>query len=213
MSSIHAIGVIATDLVRKETRQGVLTTFRFASGLPGRGQLWIDVETWGHAAGVLNAHGNTGRGIALAGRITQKSWRDRNTGQARSRLVITSEDFDFLDPADKGQVDIPNHVMITGQLASNPQNDPTATSDALGFAIATGKAGSKTGRLLLAAEAWGRTLDPAKGLRKGTHVAASGRLSYRTRPNPETGEKQGQFYLSIYNLDIVQRLALTGATT
>jgi len=206
MSHIHAIGVIATDLVRKETRQGVLTTFRFAAGAPGKGQLWIDVETWGHAAGVLNAHGTTGRGIALSGRITQKSWRDRSTGQARSRLVITSETFDFLHLSDSGQLQVPNHVLVAGQLTDTPRHDPSASTDALSFTISAGKAGTKTGRLLLPAQAWGRTLAAAAELDKGARVAASGRLSYRSKTDAGSGEQRGQFYLSVYNLDRVRQL-------
>ena len=46
MAHFVGTGTIATGIVRKETRNGVLATFRMASGPSGRGRIWIDVEAW-----------------------------------------------------------------------------------------------------------------------------------------------------------------------
>lgn len=197
MASFHTVGVIATDVVRRETKQGVLSTFRLVSGAIGRGRLWIDVETWGRPAGVLNAHGHTGRGIALTGRLTQKAWRDKTTNQARSRLVVTADNFDLLAPDLRDDLDIPNHVVASGRVTQVPTSDRTSTTEALGFNITCGHAGAKTGRLDLPVRAWGRTLDAARHIAKGDDVAVAGRLSYQ--PDNQT-RGHGRFYLSLYNI-------------
>ena len=64
MAYFHATGVIATDLVRRETKRGVLASFRLVTATPGTGKLWITAEAWGHTAGILNTHGTAGRGVA-----------------------------------------------------------------------------------------------------------------------------------------------------
>ncbi len=200
MTSFHSVGVIASDIIRRETTNGVLATFRLATGQFGHGRLWIDVEAWGNTAGVLNAHGSTGRGIAIAGRLTHKSWRDRQTGEQRERLVATATDFDFLDPSlDAAEIDVANHVLGTGKLESAPTIDRAGSKARVTFTIASGQAGTKTGRLWLPVDAWGRTADTATDLRKGQVVAFGGRLSYRFRAD-ENGEKVGGYSLSAYSL-------------
>ena len=50
MAFFVAAGTISNDIVRKETRNGVLATFRLETGAPRKCKLWIDIETWGHLA-------------------------------------------------------------------------------------------------------------------------------------------------------------------
>ncbi len=198
MAHFQAIGVIATDLVRRETKNGVLASFRLQTGTPGRGQLWITVEAWGHTAGVLHTHASTGRGVAIAGRLTSKSWRDRSSGEKRSTLVVTASDFDFIEPGlDTTQLGIANQVTAFGRVDSPPVFDSTG-GRAL-FTLVSGSAGSKTGRLWLPVEAWGRTVERSRDLRSGDHVAVTGRLNYQSRPDAN-GEKTGAHELSAYAL-------------
>ena len=83
MAFFIATGIISNDIVRRETRNGVVTTFRLETGAPRGGKLWIDIECWGHLAGTIAHHGTTGRLVSVSGRLTQKSWRDKTSGEAR----------------------------------------------------------------------------------------------------------------------------------
>lgn len=203
MAHFQAIGVIATDLVRRETTNGVLASFRLQTGAPGRGQLWITVEAWGHTAGILHTHASTGRGVAIAGRLTSKSWRDRSSGEKRSTLVVTASDFDFVEPeCDAQQLDVSNQVTVVGRVLQEPRLDATGKRALL--TLVSGHAGSKTGRLCLPMESWGRTLQVSSELRKGDRVAAAGRLQYRSRPDGN-GEKIGAHELSAHALTTIAR--------
>lgn len=94
-------------------------------------------------------------------------------------------------PTLDGQIDMPNHMLVTGHVADNPTPDSLSAVDNVNFTIASGKAGAKTGRINLRAEAWGRTLDTARPLRKGQSVAVGGRLAYRNRVDARTAKKTG----------------------
>ena len=125
MAHFTGAGVIATDIVRKETRRGILATFRLASGQAGKGQVWIDVEAWGNLAGTIHHHGSEGRGVIVGGRLTQKTWRDRADSSSRHRYVITANDIDLL-PSDlrtANGIDCPNHVTSPGRSSQLPLHD------------------------------------------------------------------------------------------
>ncbi len=57
MNQFIAVGTIVTGIVRKETRHGVLATFRLSAGERGHRQNWTDIETWGNLAGTICQHG------------------------------------------------------------------------------------------------------------------------------------------------------------
>ncbi len=198
MAYFQAVGTIATDIVRKETHKGILASFRLKSGIPGRGQLWITVETWGHTAGVLNTHGSIERGIVISGRLKQNVWSDPTAGQHKTRLVVVAHDLDFCDPRqDLSRVPVANQVTAIGRVEATPL--PGSTGERLLFNIVSGHAGAKTGRLGLQVETWGRNLSTARQLRRGDHVAVGGRLGYRTRPTLQ-GEKTRGYELAAYTL-------------
>jgi len=202
MAYFQAIGVIANELVRRETKAGVVTCFRFVSGVPGKGQLWIDAEAWGRTAGTLNVHGVKGRSLSLAGRLTYKEWRDRGDGTKRHRVVVTVADFDFLDrPHNSDQVapSVHNQTCLTGRVESVPVAGPRP--DTVTFDVVSGRAGSKTGRLWLAAQTWGNLNDAAEGLAVGDAVHLSGRLAYRKgEPTGDGVKTPGLHYLRCTSL-------------
>lgn len=207
MAHFHAVGTIATDLVRRETKRGVLASFRLATTVHGTSKLWITAEAWGHTAGILNTHGTVGRGVALSGRLTYNSWRDRNTNAKKSSLVVTIDDLDFLDhDIDPATLTTPNHVIAVGKVTTDPA--PDTSGDRLLFEIASGQAGAKTGRLWLTAESWGRTLDTARQLRSGDIVAVAGPIGYRSRPDHD-GEKISRYEVAVTTLANAKSLAVT----
>lgn len=179
MAHFTGAGVIATDIVRKETRRGILATFRLASGQAGKGQVWIDVEAWGNLAGTIHHHGSEGRGVIVGGRLTQKTWRDRADSSSRHRYVITANDIDLL-PSDLGTtngIDCPNHVTLAGTVDSAPTTRPAGTGTVTEFTLASGRAGTKTGRLWIPVHLWQPEQPTAVADRE--FVVITGRLAYR----------------------------------
>jgi single-stranded DNA-binding protein len=189
-------GTIATSIVRKETRNGVLATFRLASGPPGRGQIWIDIEAWGNLAGIIYQHGTKGRGVLVAGRLTLKTWRDRSSGESRRRYVITAHDIDLLpDHLDlTAGIDCHNAVIATGNVNSEPTTRPAGNGTVTQFNLASGRAGSKTGRLWIKVEYW--QPNDASALCQHRHVIVSGRLSYSIRGAPDDGCDRSRYYIN-----------------
>lgn len=173
MTHFLGAGTIATDVVRRETRNGVLATFRLRSGPKGHGQVWIDVEAWGHLAGTTHHHGHLDRAVVVAGRLTHKTWHDRSTGEARHRYVITAADIDLLPGCDG--IDLANSMLAAGIVDSEPTSRAAGTGTVTEFQLATGRAGSKTGRLWIAVEHWHR--EPIE-IRRRDRVALTGRLAF-----------------------------------
>lgn len=174
MTHFLGSGTIASDVVRKETRNGVVASFRLRSGPKGHGQVWIDVEAWGHLAGTIHQHGSPDRFVIVAGRLTQKTWLDRATGEARDRHVITALDIDLL-PHGHEAVELPNTVVAAGSIGGDPETRPAGTGTVTAFRLAAGRAGAKTGRLWIDVEHWHReplTID------RRTHAVLVGHLSF-----------------------------------
>lgn len=176
MAFFVGAGTIADDVVRKETRNGVLAIFRLETGAPNNRRLWIDVEAWGHLAGTIAHHASAGRAVLVSGRLTQKTWRDTQSGQARNRYVVTALDIDLLtDNTDP--ILLPTTVVAAGTVKAVYPDRPTTNGVVHSFRLATGRAGAKTGRLWIDVEYW----TPAGvlvGLTSGHVLATSGYLRY-----------------------------------
>ena len=48
---------------------------------------------------MIGQYAKKGAGVLVSGRLDQRSWEDKNTGQKRSRVEIVVEDFNFTGPA------------------------------------------------------------------------------------------------------------------
>lgn len=71
-------------------------TYRDANGANQESVSFIDCSAWGKAAEILEQYAKKGTGILVSGRLDQRSWEDKNSGQKRSRVEIVVEDFNFL---------------------------------------------------------------------------------------------------------------------
>lgn len=61
---------------------------------------YVDVTFWGKQAEVLGQYMKKGRPLYVEGRLRLDSWEDKQTGQKRSRLTVTGEEFQFLGSRD-----------------------------------------------------------------------------------------------------------------
>lgn len=76
-------------------------SFRDASGNQKDEVSFIDCSAWGKLAEIINQYGKKGSGVLVSGRLDQRSWEDKTTGQKRSRVEIIVEDFNFVGGSDK----------------------------------------------------------------------------------------------------------------
>ena len=69
--------------------------YRDASGEQKEDVSFIDCSAWGKLAEMINQYAKKGSGVLVSGRLSQRSWEDKTSGQKRSRVEIVVEDFNF----------------------------------------------------------------------------------------------------------------------
>ncbi len=180
MAFFVGLGTISDEIVRKETRNGVLATFRLAAGAPNDRRLWIDIEAWGQLAGTVAHHGSKGRSVLVSGRLNYKTWRDRSTGESRHRHVVTALDVDLLSEM-PNSMSVPTTLVASGAIETLRPSRPTRRGIVHAFRLASGRAGSKTGRLWIEVEHWLPSGSAPLGLADRRTVTVSGHLDYRTK--------------------------------
>jgi len=77
---------------------GLATNRRFKSqsGEMKEETTFVDVTVWGVRGETLTRFFKKGDPIYIEGRLTFDQWQDKNTGEKRSRLQVTAEDWQFV---------------------------------------------------------------------------------------------------------------------
>lgn len=57
---------------------------------------FVDLEAFGRTAEVIGQYLKKGRPLHVKGRLKTNSWTDKQTGQSRSKLVVTAEEIQFI---------------------------------------------------------------------------------------------------------------------
>ena len=57
---------------------------------------FIDCVAWGRSGETISQYVKKGSALLVSGRIEQRSWDDKTSGQRRSRVEIIVEDFSFI---------------------------------------------------------------------------------------------------------------------
>lgn len=57
---------------------------------------YLDCVAWGKSAEIICQYTRKGSALLVSGRLEQRSWEDKTSGQRRSRTEIIVEDFSFL---------------------------------------------------------------------------------------------------------------------
>ena len=94
-------------------------TFRDASGEQKESVSFIDCSARGKLSEVISQYAKKGSGVLVCGRLDQRSWEDKTTGNKRSRTEIVVEDFNFTGGA-RGD---------GGSASFNAGTDDTPSSD------------------------------------------------------------------------------------
>ena len=70
-------------------------TFKDSNGDQKEDVSYIDCSAWGRLGEMINQYAKKGSGVLVSGRLDQRSWEDKTSGQKRSRVEIVVEDFNF----------------------------------------------------------------------------------------------------------------------
>lgn len=97
-----------------------------------------------------------------------------------------------------------NHITIAGRVDSDPVRREVNDSVVCVFRLASGRTGSKSGRLWIDVETWG----PLAGrcyqhLRKGRDVIVAGQLVQKQWADPTTGEKRTRVLVNASGVDLL----------
>ena len=73
--------------------------YKDANGEQREDVSFIDCSAWGKLGEMIAQYAKKGSGVLVSGRLDQRSWEDKTTGQKRSRVEIVVEDFNFAGTA------------------------------------------------------------------------------------------------------------------
>ena len=76
--------------------------FRGSDGNQQEQTSFIDCVAWGKSGETISQYVKKGSGLIVSGRIEQRSWEDKASGQRRSRTEIVVDDFSFVGGSDGG---------------------------------------------------------------------------------------------------------------
>ena len=97
-----------------------------------------------------------------------------------------------------------NHITIAGRLVENPVRKEANGSVVTSFRIASGRTGSKSGRLWIDVDTWGRLAGTChQHLAKGRRVLVSGRLTQKEWADSKTGEKRTRYVVTAGDVDFL----------
>ncbi len=94
-------------------------TYRDANGEQKEDVSFIDCSAWGKLGEMISQYAKKGSGVLVSGRLSQRSWEDKETKQKRSRVEIVVEDFNFTGGANRDG----------GPSYSTPATASSASSD------------------------------------------------------------------------------------
>lgn len=79
--------------------------YRDQSGENKEDVSFIDCTAWGKLGEMIANYAKKGSGVLVSGRLSQRTWEDKNGGGKRSRVEIVVEDFNFTGAAPAGAND------------------------------------------------------------------------------------------------------------
>lgn len=71
-------------------------SFKDSSGNQQDQVSYLDCVAWGKSAEIITQYVKKGSALLVSGRLEQRSWEDKTSGQKRSRTEIIIEDFSFI---------------------------------------------------------------------------------------------------------------------
>ena len=103
--------------------------YRDSNGEQKEDVSFIDCSAWGKLGEMINQYAKKGTGVLVSGRLDQRSWEDKTTGQKRSRVEIVVEDFNFTGSGTRGDGGSSTSNFGAANMADTPSDIPEVASD------------------------------------------------------------------------------------
>jgi single-strand DNA-binding protein len=71
-------------------------TWKGSDGQQNEDVSYIDCVAWGKPGEIIAQYLGKGRAVLVSGRLDQRSWDDKESGQKRSKIEVVVEDFNFV---------------------------------------------------------------------------------------------------------------------
>lgn len=136
-NKVILMGNLTRDPETRTTPNGQsVTSFSLAVNRTWRGQdgaqqesvSYIDCVAWGKPGEIIAQYLGKGRAILVSGRLDQRSWEDKESGQKRSKVEVVVEDFNFVDGRG-GDGGGSQSGGGSSQPKGKPSNDDTVIND------------------------------------------------------------------------------------
>ncbi len=97
-----------------------------------------------------------------------------------------------------------NYITIAGRLVEDPVHKEANGSVVTSLRLASGRSGSKTGRLWIDVDTWGRLAGTcAQHLSKGRYVLVSGQLTQKQWADTATGDKRTRYLITARDVEFL----------
>lgn len=110
-NKVILMGNLTKDPETRTTPSGqTVTNFGLAVNRTWKGQdgqqqeavSFINCVAWGKPGEIIAQYISKGRPVLVSGRLDQRSWDDKESGQKRSTVEVVVEDFNFVDSGNAG---------------------------------------------------------------------------------------------------------------
>lgn len=90
---------------------------------------YIDCVAWGKTGEIIAQYVQKGRPLLVSGRLDQRSWDDKESGQKRSKMEVVVEDFNFVAGGAGGAGGTSGGGNFGGDSASAPKATSSGKKD------------------------------------------------------------------------------------
>lgn len=103
-------------------------TWKGADGQQNDDVSYIDCVAWGKPGEIIAQYLGKGRAVLVSGRLDQRSWDDKDSGQKRSKIEVVVEDFNFVGDG-AGGGDGGGSRPASADTSSSSSSSKSATKD------------------------------------------------------------------------------------
>ncbi len=103
--------------------------FRGSDGNQQEQTSFIDCVAWGRSGETIAQYVKKGSALIVSGRIEQRSWEDKTSGQRRSRTEIIVEDFSFINGNGAGGNGGGTRATSKSSAPADTAEEPTTGGD------------------------------------------------------------------------------------
>lgn len=104
-------------------------TWKGSDGSQQEAVSYIDCVAWGKAGEIISQYLTKGRPVLVHGRLDQRSWDDKDSGQKRSKIEVIVEDFNFIDSGSGGGDNAPRTAAGSSNSAPTKKKDDVVIDD------------------------------------------------------------------------------------